>query len=133
MCTIFMILFEFYVCDSECKDCNISQFCVKQIVCESFHTPQKFADHGIPSLFMVRYSSLHFQLDELISISIFSDRFESRSVPFNLENTYKASKVQKGRIQYTVTMGSSLLEVAFNGFFDKFILTSMVQVQQQKA
>ena len=52
------------------------QFCVKWIVCESFHTPQKFADHGIPSLFMVRYSSLHFQLDELISISIFSDRFE---------------------------------------------------------
>ena len=62
------------------------QFCVKWIVCESFHTPQKFADHGIPSLFMVRYSSLHFQLDELISISIFCDRFESKSVPFNLEN-----------------------------------------------
>ena len=48
---------------------------------------------------MVRYSSLHFQLDELISISIFSDRFESRSVPFNLENTYIASIVKKGRIR----------------------------------
>ena len=39
-----------------------------------------------PSLFLVRYSSLHFQLDELISISIFCDRFESKSVPFNSEN-----------------------------------------------
>ena len=99
MYTIYMILFEFYVFDSEFKNCNISQFCVKWIVCESFHTPQKFADHGIPSLFMVRYSSLHFQLDELISISIFCDRFESRSVPFNLENTYIASIVKKGRIR----------------------------------